>query len=293
MFRIGILGAENSHASAFAKLFNTPDPQQGLLYPDCRVVGIGGHYPEDNQRVFDEFGLEFLASDPAQMLGRVDAVMVTARDGKFHLPMVRPFIEAGIPAFVDKPLTVSEADALELAALVKKTGTPICGGSSVKLAYDVRMLAHTVNTNTGKVRGGSIAAPLNMVNDYSGFYFYASHLAEISLTTFGYAPRAITARRSGNDVTAMVEYDDYIVSNHFLESAYVYHGTVYCNDKISARNIDISLCYRHECDDFVSMLRTGQMAHSLEHLVAPVFYINAIERAYQTGERVELSFPAL
>ena len=92
MYRIGILGSENSHASAFSEIFNKPDENGAFKYPDCHVVAVGGHYPESNKEVFEKFGLDFIAEKPEDMLGKVDAVMVTARDGKFHPEVARPFV---------------------------------------------------------------------------------------------------------------------------------------------------------------------------------------------------------
>ncbi len=64
MYRIGILGSENSHASAFSEIFNKPDENGAFKYPDCHVVAVGGHYPESNKEVFEKFGLDFIAEKP-------------------------------------------------------------------------------------------------------------------------------------------------------------------------------------------------------------------------------------
>ena len=132
MYRIGILGSENSHASAFSEIFNKPDENGAFKYPDCHVVAVGGHYPESNKEVFEKFGLDFIAEKPEDMLGKVDAVMVTARDGKFHPEFARPFVEAGLPMFIDKPFAVDPAEALALVRLAKSKNVPLVGGSSVK-----------------------------------------------------------------------------------------------------------------------------------------------------------------
>ena len=77
------------------------------------------------------------------------------------------------------------------------------------------------------VHGGSVSAPLNMHNEWGGFYFYASHLAEMSLTIFGYDPHSVAAFRSGDDVTAVVRYDRYNVTNHFMNGCYSYTCLLY------------------------------------------------------------------
>lgn len=285
MFRIGIIGTENSHARAFTKVFNEGEY-------DCKVVAVGGHYPEESKKLCEEFNLEFIADEPRDMLGRVDAVMVTARDGKYHLEMVRPFIEAGIPAFVDKPVTVSTEEALELAKLAKKKGVPVCGGSSVRHTYDILMLKNAAEN--GEVHGGMVSAPLNMHNEYSGFYFYSSHLAEMSLTIFGYNPKSVMAYENNDNVTALVKYDNYIVTNHFMNGCYkAYQGVVMRSDMNFSRSIDISLSYKHECDLFVNMLKTGKSDISLENLIIPVFYLNAVEKSYKTGVEEKIIIPEI
>ena len=290
MFRIGIIGSENSHAMAFAKIFNGLDPNCETQYPDMRVVAVGGHYPEESRKVFDACGLDFIADDPKDMLGKVDAVMVTARNGQFHPAFARPFIEAGIPAFIDKPFANDGEEALDLVRLAKKKGVPLVGGSSTKYVYDVQLLRNAVRyeerVGMGSlegVHGGSVSAPLNMHNEWGGFYFYASHLAEISLTIFGYDPQSVTAFRSGDDVTAVVHYDRYNVTNHFMNGCYSYTGAVYGKTKALYREIDIGMCYQHECESFTRMLRYGVQDHSYEQLVLPVYYLNAIEKSYETG----------
>ena len=156
MFRIGILGAENSHAMAFTEIFNGLKPEYSGEFDDMRVVAVGGHYPEANRAVFDRGRLEFIAEKPGDMLGRVGAVMVTARDGRLHAPFARPFIEAGVPAFIDKPFTSDWAEAQRLAELAQAKGVPLAGGSGVKLCAGVARLRQAVAGNPGGVLGGDV-----------------------------------------------------------------------------------------------------------------------------------------
>ncbi len=294
MFRIGILGGENSHAAAFTELYNTPGDNGQYRWPDCKVVAIGGHYPEENRKVFDRFGLELLADKPEDMLGLVDAVMITARDGKYHLEMAKPFLVEGIPLFVDKPLTSSPEDAVELVRLAKEYGVPVCGGTTVKHAPAVEELAEAVRGEK-KVRGGMMTAPLKMENPYGGFVFYAPHLAEASLEVFGYNVQRVTARQVRNDVAVIAEYDDFAVTQLYLDGNYLYQGTVYLEGGAYVeRKIDISDCYRRECDLFAKMLRTGEMPQLWEELTASVFFLDAVQKSFaQGGATVDVVVPAL
>lgn len=292
MFRVGILGSENSHAMAFARIFNKTHTD---LYPDIRVTAIGGNFPEESEKVCAECGVDFLAASPEEMLGRVDAVMVTARDGQWHAPFAQPFIEAGLPAFIDKPFTRDPREAVALARLAKDKGVPLVGGSSVKYAWDVQLMKAAVERAraAGEAISGDVTAPVNMHNPYGNFYFYASHLAEMSMTVFGYNPSSVMAYRSGDQITAVVRYPDYDVTNRFLEGNYNY--TVLFNQKSRPlfREVDISLIYEHECENFARMLRTGKMDQSYEELIMPVFYLDAVERSFTSGCSCEIEKPVV
>lgn len=286
MFRIGILGAENSHAMIFTEIFNGIKPEYRDEFSDMRVVAVGGNYPESNKAVFDKGQLEFIAEKPEDMLGKVDAVMVTARDGKFHAPFVRPFIEAGIPAFIDKPFTSNWDEAQELVALAKQKNVPIVGGSAVKLCEGVRKLREVVAGAPDKVLGGDITAPVSMTNDYGSFWFYSAHLVESCLNIFGFDPEWVLASRHEGGVTAIVHYPTFEVTNHFNESAYYYSGTVFDKQSEHREVLDISDIFALECRSFAKILREGKMDFSYEQLIKPVQVLAAIEKSYTTGEKV-------
>jgi len=285
MVRIGILGAENSHADAFIKLFN-----EDVIAEGFKVVAIGGYDKHASEKAFNTYNLEHHIDDPVEMTKYVDAVMVTARDGKYHAQMAMPFIKKGIPAFIDKPFTVSPRQSAEIIAEAKKSGALVSGGSSVKLAYDVLMLANIVETQDKNIKGGSVTAPLSMYNEYSGFYFYSSHLAEMSMRIFGYKPNAVTAIENNDSVTVIAEYDKYCVSNHFNNGASAYSAAVYTDNRAYQREVDISLCYKHECDEFVHMIKSGKMPISYEKLAAPVFYLNAVEKSFKEKRTIEIDY---
>ena len=194
-------------------------------------------YPEANEKLKEQFPNLEIVNEPLDMLGKVDAVMVTCRDGKYHAQFARPFIEAGIPVFVDKPFTVDGEEAVALAKLAKEKGVPITGGSALKSSYDVLMLANEVAKNPKDVKVGSLIAPLSMVNEYSGFYFYSSHLAEMTLRIFGYDPIEVTAQVCNNHVSVLMRYENFIVTNQFVDGCYKYHGLLINQNGIYERNL--------------------------------------------------------
>ena len=284
MYKVGIIGSENSHAMAFARIFIGLEPDSAGLYPDIQVTHVGGHEIEESRKVAEACGVE-VVERPEDMLGKVDAVMVTARNGAFHLPFARPYIEAGLPAFIDKPIANSAAEAEALLNLAQAKGVPVVGGSSTKYVQDVLdMKAAVESGELGVVRSGSVAAPVNLENPYGGFYFYASHLVEITLTIFGYHPTSVLAVRDEGRVTAIFRYPDYDVTGHFVDGMYVYSAAAYGTKNIRQQMIDISSCYALEAANFARMLRTGKADQPMEELLIPVKVMNALEAAYLTGK---------
>ena len=283
MFRVGILGTENSHAMAFAKILNGLDDNFKGQFDDFRVVAVGGIDPEASRNVAQTCGIEVITDKPEDMLGMVDAVMITCRDGKYHAPYARPFIEAGIPAFIDKPFTSDPEEALALAKLAKEKKVPLVGGSSVKLTDAVLKLKSLAEQSD--VVGGDVTAPVSMVNDYGNFWFYASHLAECCLTIFGWHPQWLWANRTEKGVTVIVHYADFDVTNHYIEGVYDYTGTVITQKGVNHEVISLDNIYAKECACFADMIRNGVMSHSYEELVAPVYLMAAIEKSFETGEK--------
>lgn len=283
MFRIGIIGAENSHAMAFSKLFN--GVEGGRPFPDCRVVAIMGEEAEATRKTAETCGIDCVPNRPEEMLGLVDAMMVTSRNGALHLRYSRPFLEAGIPTFVDKPIANDDQEAYEIVRIARKTGAPVMGGSCLKSVPDTLALQARQQElmREGSALGGSVWAPLSFVNPYGNFYFYAAHLVEMAMAIFGPFPNAVQAVENKGNVTALLHYDGYTVSCHYLNGVYHYGATLLHAKGTETRAIDLSDGYRVEAEQFVNMLRTGASHIDPARLIAPISILNAMEAAYLNG----------
>ena len=284
-YRIGIIGSENSHARAFAKVFaNDPD------FKDMQVVAVhGDEGVGPSLRVQAHFPEAVIVDKPKEMLGMVDAVMITSRDGKFHFPYAKAFLEAGIPMFMDKPFTVDPGEAKAMLALAKEKGVPLCGGSSLKCCPDIVTLGEIRERRGADVISGFLSAPLSPDSPYSGFYFYASHLVEMCLAVFGWEPEAVTARNRGGQVTAIFHYAGFDAVCAYTPGCGRYFVQLTGNkDILEAKEIDLSPAYRLEAEEFAEMLRTGNMPYRYEQLTEPVFCMHAIEESYKTGKTVRI-----
>ena len=293
-YKVGIIGTENSHANSFCKAFNVVKEDGTTSYPDFHVNLVYGDYPESNQKLVDKFNADAIATSVEQMVNECDCAMITCRDGKFHAKYAKPFIEAGKPCFIDKPFTCNVDEAVELVKIAKANNVPLCGGSSLKYNEHVLALKKEKEAMGEKFHGGYASAPLSFENDWGGFWFYSSHLAEICLEAFGWKPVAVTAIAKNKSVLAIVEYDNFAVNLEFAEGCYFsYTGIVTGEEKSEFRKIELDYGYKCEVDVFEKVVNNGEMPHSYEQLIAPVVFLDAIERSYKTGKRVVIEYPEI
>ncbi len=90
--------------------------QKYALIPDCRITAVADVVAERAHRAAAQYGcLAF--QDHRDLLGRVDAVSIAVPTVS-HYETAVTFLEAGVSALVEKPITVTlaEADALIAAA---------------------------------------------------------------------------------------------------------------------------------------------------------------------------------
>lgn len=85
-------------------------PIESVRIPGARVTHIWTDNPSDAPRVAAASKIEHVVNAPEDVIGHVDAVIIATDDGNDHVRRARPFIEAGLPVFVDKPLAINLAD---------------------------------------------------------------------------------------------------------------------------------------------------------------------------------------
>src|SRR5690606_32730941 len=62
------------------------------------------------------------------MLGAVDAVVIARDDHESHAALATPFLEAGLPVFVDKPLTLDLDELRGFAPYLRSGQLTSCSG---------------------------------------------------------------------------------------------------------------------------------------------------------------------
>jgi predicted dehydrogenase len=92
-------------------------------FDDVELVGVVDSRPEQGQQVAAQSGTRWF-SDPDQIVGLVDAVVV-AVPTICHHDVASPFLNAGIPVLMEKPLAASLAESQRLHRLASFRGTTL------------------------------------------------------------------------------------------------------------------------------------------------------------------------
>ena len=280
MKRIAILGCENSHANAFLKFIREKEE-----FSDVEVVGV---YSDDRaaaEKLKESFGVPVM-EDYADAVGEIDGLVVTARHGDNHYKYAKPYIDSGIPMFIDKPITINEAEAVTFMRALKAKNVRISGGSSLKQDVFVRQLKREAEQEIdGKTLGGYVRAPYMSRNDYGGFYFYAQHLVEMVCEIFGRFPLSVTARQNGKQIHVLFHYEDYDCVGLFCDKNYVYYVSRMAEQDVKGFVIPSSDdWFYEEFKEFYGLLEGGEQAAAYDAFVSPVMILNAIERSLQSGQ---------
>ena len=285
MYKIAIIGCENSHANAFLELIRNGN------YPDIEVVGVYSNEMEAAEKLGAEFGV-YVANSPDEFVGKVDGVVITARDGRNHLPYAMPYMASGIPMFIDKPITSDEGEALTLVKEAKKNGVRLTGGSSCVHCPFVKELAGKIESGElGEIYGGYLRAPVSMENAYGNFFFYAAHLVQVTQTIFGRYPKSIKTFTNGDVVTVVVRYEKFDVTAVYVEHNYTYYASISGEKGIVGGDYPVnSSIYFYEFEEFYQLLKGNEQKVSYNDFISSVSVICAINRALATGNEEAISY---
>lgn len=288
MYRIGIVGSDNSHAERFPELTNLPDVPAEKHVDGAKVVAIFGLDPKRTEEVATKTRIPKIVADPKEMLGMVDAVMVVFRHGGLHLQYAKPFIEAGIPVFVDKPLAATPKDAEALVELAERTGTPMTSFSTLRFAKGVPEFIKDLET-IGTLRTGIFTSPADRKSEYGGLVFYAIHGSELLLATCGAGVEEVQAAQYGNNVMAVMGHKKgMLLSLNLIASGYGFDMMAYGDKGRKKIEVDASSCYYEGFKMFMEMLRTGKSPIPHAEMIESVRIIDAVERSLQSGKPVKI-----
>ena len=204
--RIGLIGLDTSHVTAFTGAINGAEPGSPLAA--ARVVaGYPGGSPdvhasasrvEGFTNTLRERGVEIVDSIET-LCGKVDAVMLESVDGRPHLEQVRPVLAAKLPVFIDKPMAGSLADVIEIFRLADAAGVPCWSSSSLRYMKGAMDLKG--NDRVGEILSAVTWGPCSLEPHHPDFFWYGVHGMEVLYMLMGTGCQAVQRTHAdGRDV---------------------------------------------------------------------------------------------
>jgi hypothetical protein len=188
--RLGMVGLDTSHVSAFTSLLNNPADKNHV--PGARVVAAfkGGSPDIESSRtrvegftkeLKEKWGVQ-ICDTIEEMCRQVDAVMIESVDGRPHLEQAKPVIAAHKPLFIDKPLAGSLRDGMEILRLAREAGVPVFSSSSLRFAKSTQAVRQG---SLGKVARAETSSPCSLEAHHPDLFFYGVHGVESLFTLLG------------------------------------------------------------------------------------------------------------
>ncbi len=203
--RLGFVGTDTSHVTAFTKMLNDPAAPDHIAGAKVVAAYKGGspdiessrsRIEKFTQELRDKWQVRIFDSIP-EMCKNVDAVLIESVDGRVHLAEARQVIAAHKPVFIDKPLASTLEDAREIARLAKDAGVPWFSASSLRFGGVMKLRSEDLD---GAATWGP--GPLEE-HHHLDLSWYAIHPLEMLYTLMGQGCEQVT-RITGGDADLIV-----------------------------------------------------------------------------------------
>ena len=206
--KLGIVGMDTSHVTAFTKLLNdasAPDHVPGgkvvaaFKSGSADIPSSIGHVEEYATVMQRDFGVK-LVPTIEDLCREVDCVLLLSVDGRPHLAQARPIIAAKKPVFIDKPIGGSLRDAIEIFRLAKEAGVPVFTSSAYRY-YD--SMVELKKAGVGEIRSAISFGPSPLEPHHPDLFWYGIHPTEALFTALGRGCEsvALTASADADTIT--------------------------------------------------------------------------------------------
>ncbi len=256
-------------------------PLESIRVPGARVTHVWTDDPADAPKVAAASLIEHVVAKPEDVIGHVDAVVIATDDGNDHVRRARPFVEAGLPVFVDKPMAINLPDLRQFIGWHRKTGR-ILSNSGMRYAPEIREAAAR-REEFGDLR---------WITSFTckTWERYGIHALEAVQPLVGPGFESVqTNHRDGSDIVSVVHRSGVQLTLAAIHDAYGSFGAVHLygtKGQIALTLRDTYNAFRGQLVAFIEFLQTGKRQYPFEETIELMSIITAGIRSREQGGRV-------
>lgn len=256
-------------------------PLDWVRIPGARVTHVWTDDPADAPKVAAASRIEHVVSRPEEVIGQVDAVIIATDDGNDHVRRAKPFVEAGLPVFVDKPLAIKLSDLRQFIRW-QRGGARILSNSGMRYAPEIRELAGR-SAESGEAR---------WITSFTckTWERYGIHALEAVQPLVGPGFESVqTNARDGSDVVHAVHRSGVQLTLAAIHDAYGSFGAVHLygtKGQIAVTLRDTYHAFRAQLVAFIDFLRTGQRPYPFDETIELMAVLVAGIRSREQGGRL-------
>jgi predicted dehydrogenase len=253
-------------------------PLESVRIPGARVTHVWTDDPADAPKVAAASLIENVVAKPEDVIGKVDAVIISTDDGDDHVRRARPFVEAGLPVFVDKPMATNVADLHQFLAW-NREGKTILSTSGMRYAPEMR-LNETQRAHLGDLR---------WITSFTckTWERYGIHALEAVEPLLGVGFESVQAHTdAGGDVMHITHRSGVRLTIGALHDAYGSFGAVHLygtKGDLALKLADTYSAFRAQLVAFIEMLRKDVRPLPFTETVELMAVIIAGVRSRQQG----------
>ena len=209
MYKIGLLGADNSHVEKFCEILNLSHHEKFWPESGVRVTGIWGDDSKLTKKMASYGEIKNIEPSPESLVSNSDIIFVITRRPEKHLEYAKFAIDQKKPLFVEKPVTQTVNEAKTLINLVEKSNIIMSSFSTLRFSSDTSKHIEQLD----KIGNLSFANYLGPASRYKSLLFYGIHIIELMLHMHGDEVESINAiehpkNKIESNVQAICSYKD-------------------------------------------------------------------------------------
>lgn len=257
-------------------------PLQQVRIEGARVTHVWTDDPADAPKVAAASLIEHVVRNPEEVIGQVDAVIIATDDGSDHARRARPFVEAGLPVFIDKPMATTLPELRQFLHW-QRAGAVLLSTSGMRYAPEMRA-------------DFSALGELRWITSFTckSWERYGIHALEAVAPLMGPGFRSVRAQSNERgDVMQITHASGLHLSLGALHDAYGSFGAVHLHGTqgdLALKLRDTYHAFRGQLLAFIELLRSGQPPLPFEQTVELMAVLIAgIRSRQQQGREVAVA----